>query len=124
MLNLWKVTIRDKPTEGQIRKSNSYPQQGEMIAVCSAKGGIGKTTLTVNLAVALLKKNFSVAVLDGDFQFGDVGLAIDLQTRFTMKEVVEGLETLDEHSLAGYLSKHESGVRVLPAPNGLNLLIW
>ncbi|WML43334.1 AAA family ATPase [Neobacillus sp. PS3-40] len=103
-------------TEEQIGQINTNRRHGEMIAVCSAKGGIGRTILTVNLAVALFKKNFSVAVLDGDFQFGDVSLALDLHTSFTVKEVIEGLETLDEHSILGYLSTHESGVRALPAP--------
>lgn len=91
--------------------------RGELIAICSAKGGIGRTTLTVNLAGALVKKNISVAIFDGDFQFGDVGLAMDLKSAFTIKEVIEGIGSLDEHSLAGYLSRHESGVRVMAAPD-------
>jgi pilus assembly protein CpaE len=92
------------------------PKRGEMIAVCSAKGGIGRTILTVNLAAAVIKKNIAVGILDGDFQFGDVGLAMDLQSSLTIKEVVESIKTLDEHSLTSYLSSHESGVKVLPAP--------
>lgn len=92
------------------------PLRGKLIAVCSAKGGIGRTTLTVNLAVALLKKNFTVGILDGDFQFGDVNLAMDLKFSLTIKDVLEGIGTLDEHSLANYLAVHESGVRVLSAP--------
>jgi pilus assembly protein CpaE len=103
-------------TEKQIGQLNTNYRHGEMIAVCSAKGGIGRTILTVNLAVALSKKNISVAVLDGDFQFGDVGLAMDLHAAFTVKEVIEGIDTLDEHSISEYLTSHESGVRVLPAP--------
>jgi pilus assembly protein CpaE len=96
---------------------NNGPKRGEMIAVCSAKGGVGRTTLSVNLAAAFYKKNISVGVLDGDFQFGDVGLALDLQSSFTIKEVVETIDTLDKHSLLGYLSTHESGIKVLPAPD-------
>lgn len=91
-------------------------RRGELIAVCSAKGGIGRTILTVNLAGALVKKNITVAILDGDYQFGDVGLAMDLKSAFTIKEVIEGINTLDEHSLAGYMSRHESGVKVMAAP--------
>ena len=92
-------------------------KRGEMIAVCSAKGGIGRTILTVNLAVALFKKNISISVLDGDFQFGDVSLAMDLQSTFTVKDVVEEIDRLDEYSLASYLCNHESGVKILPAPD-------
>ncbi|WP_442599132.1 AAA family ATPase [Neobacillus sp. D3-1R] len=102
--------------ELQTGKNNIRPNRGEMIVVCSAKGGIGRTILTVNIAAALYKKNISVGVVDGDFQFGDVSLAMDLQSTFTMKEVIEGIETLDEYSLPGYLCRHESGVKVLPAP--------
>ncbi|MFE8699614.1 CpaE family protein [Cytobacillus sp. FJAT-54145] len=91
-------------------------RRGEMIAVCSAKGGIGRTTLTVNLAVALFKKNISISILDGDFQFGDIGLAMDLQSTFTIKDVVEEIDRLDEFSLASFLCNHESGVKVLQAP--------
>jgi pilus assembly protein CpaE len=96
--------------------NKEIPNRGEMIAVCSAKGGIGRTILTVNLAAAVYKKNIAVSVLDGDFQFGDVGLAMDLQSSITIKDVIETINTLDEHSLPAYLSNHESGVKVLPAP--------
>jgi pilus assembly protein CpaE len=92
-------------------------KRGELIAVCSAKGGVGRTIITVNLAVALCKKNIQIGVVDGDFQFGDIGLAFDLQTTFDMKDVVQEIDNLDEYGLGSYLSRHESGVRVLPAPD-------
>lgn len=100
--------------EGQEFKKG---KRGEMIAVCSAKGGVGRTLLTVNLAVALCKKNIQISVVDGDFQFGDVSLAMDLHATFTIKDVVEEMDRLDEYSLASYLSNHESGVKVLAAPD-------
>ncbi|MDQ1911064.1 P-loop NTPase [Paenibacillus sp. GD4] len=99
------------------QESRSGGKRGEMIAICSAKGGIGRTVLAVNLAVALSKNNhLQVSVLDGDFQFGDVGLAMDLHSAFTMKDVAESLEGLDAFGLSGFLMKHGSGVRVLAAP--------
>jgi pilus assembly protein CpaE len=102
--------------ELQTGSSSVRSSRGEMIVVCSAKGGIGRTILTVNIATALYKKNISVGIVDGDFQFGDVSLALDLHSTFTIKEVIEGIKTLDEYSLPGYLCSHESGVKVLPAP--------
>jgi pilus assembly protein CpaE len=102
--------------EMQTAKQNMIPQPGKLIAVCSAKGGIGRTTLTVNLAIALMKKNFIVGILDGDFQFGDVNLAMDLKFSLTIKDVFEEMDSLDVHSLTEYLAVHESGVRVLSAP--------
>ncbi|MBB6455109.1 pilus assembly protein CpaE [Salirhabdus euzebyi] len=104
-------------TSNQIEQQSYKQKRGEMIAVCSAKGGVGRTLLSVNLAVALFKKNISISILDGDFQFGDVGLAMDLQSTFTIKDVMEEFDSLDEYSLASYLCSHDSGVKVLPAPD-------
>lgn len=92
-------------------------KRGELIVVCSAKGGVGRTIVTVNLAVALCKKNVKIGILDGDFQFGDVSLALDLQSTFNMKDVAQDIDNLDELGVTSYLSRHDSGVRVLPAPN-------
>lgn len=92
-------------------------KRGELIVVCSAKGGVGRTIVTVNLAVALCKKNVKIGILDGDFQFGDVSLALDLQSTFNMKDVAQEIDSLDEHGVMSFLSQHDSGIRVLPAPN-------
>lgn len=91
-------------------------KRGEMIVICSAKGGIGRTVIAVNLAVALSKKNIQISVLDGDLQFGDVGLAMDLHPTFTVKDVIEGIDSMDKFALSSYLIHHSSGVKVLMAP--------
>jgi pilus assembly protein CpaE len=99
-----------------MNEEQSKGKRGEMIVICSAKGGIGRTVLAVNLAVALTKKNIQISVLDGNFQFGDVSLALDLHPTFSIKDVVEEIETMDRFALAGYLIHHGSGVKVLAAP--------
>jgi pilus assembly protein CpaE len=91
-------------------------KRGELIAVCSAKGGIGRTVMAVNLAVALSKNNLQVCIVDGDFQFGDVCLAMDLHPTFTIKDVIESMDMLDQYSIQGFLMRHSSGLRVLGAP--------
>jgi pilus assembly protein CpaE len=97
-------------------EEQSKGKRGEMIVICSAKGGIGRTVLAVNLAVALTKKNIQISVLDGNFQFGDVAIAMDLHPTFSIKDVVEDIETMDRFALAGYLIHHGSGVKVMAAP--------
>ncbi|MEX2415608.1 MAG: AAA family ATPase [Paenibacillaceae bacterium] len=99
-----------------VQGSGVNKKRGEMIAICSAKGGVGKTVLAVNLAVALSKNNIQVNIMDGSYQFGDVCMAMDLYPTFSIKDVVEQLSTLDDFALTGYLVHHSSGVKVLPAP--------
>ena len=89
---------------------------GKTIAVISAKGGVGRTLISVNLAVALNKKNLNVCLVDADSQFGDVSLAMDLQPTFTMKEIVEELGSMDAGSISNYLTSHSSGIKVVPSP--------
>ncbi|RAP73728.1 AAA family ATPase [Paenibacillus montanisoli] len=92
-------------------------KRGEMIAVCSGKGGIGRTVLAANLAVALTKKNIQIGLLDGNFQFGDIALSLDLHPTCTIKDVAEGIADMDRYTFANYLIHHSSGVKVLAAPD-------
>jgi pilus assembly protein CpaE len=94
-----------------------FQQRGELIVVCSGKGGIGRTMLTVNLAIALKMKHPKVSIFDGDFQFGDVNMALDLQANSTIYEFVDMLDQLDDTNLDEYLLEHSSGVNVLSAPD-------
>jgi pilus assembly protein CpaE len=89
--------------------------KGKMIVVSGAKGGIGKTMLSINLAISLYKKGLRVALWDGSFQFGDVDTSMDLHPAFTINDVVESIDTLDPFSLQNLMTKHISGVNVLPA---------
>ncbi|RKQ33256.1 AAA family ATPase [Oceanobacillus halophilus] len=91
-------------------------EKGKIIVVCGAKGGIGKTLTSVNLALALNKKNINVNILDADFQFGDVSLALDIQPAFTMRDIMGELSNIDQASMDTYLTEHSSGVHVLPSP--------
>lgn len=102
-------------------KSQRLPQEetieGKVITVCSTKGGVGKTTISVNLAVACMKKNLKVAVIDLDLQFGDVSLLFDLKPKKTIYEwMKEGYEE-GATSLEGYLTKDETGIEILASPH-------
>jgi pilus assembly protein CpaE len=88
----------------------------EIIVFASAKGGVGKTVLSVNMAVALAQRGFSTCILDGNFQFGDVNLALDLQPKLTISDLVQDLKHMHTDMLSNYLQTHESGLKVLSAP--------
>ena len=98
------------------------PTQGTIITIFGAKGGIGKSTLTTNLAVALAKQGTaSVVVLDLDNGFGDVAGMLDIKPERTLVDLVRDLGKLDRDDLKKYLTVHEaSGLNVVAGPSVLD----
>lgn len=90
--------------------------QGEIAIFISSKGGVGKTVLAVNVAAALTSRGFSTCILDGNFQFGDVNFALDIQPRYTISDIVQKEKVLENFNISDYISKHDSGLKVLSAP--------
>ena len=90
--------------------------EGELICVLGPKGGIGKTLTTANLAVALADAGHSVAAVDLDLQFGDLGLTLGLVPERTSYDLVNAGGTLDASTCADYMTAHSSGAHVLLAP--------
>lgn len=89
---------------------------GRMICVLGLKGGTGKTLVASNLGVALATAGHSVAILDLDLQFGDVGLALGLAPERTLYDLVRSGGSLDAEKLDDFLGRHSSGARVMLAP--------
>jgi pilus assembly protein CpaE len=90
---------------------------GHLVTVFSPKGGVGRTTVAVNVAVAaatVLGKR--VCIVDASLQFGDVGVLFNLspKNKTIADLIVDGVPDLD--SLEGTLVTHSSGVRALLAP--------
>jgi len=84
------------------------------IAVLGGKGGVGTTTVAVNLAVQLAAVAGKRSVLiDLARPLGLVSLLLDLQPRFSIRAAIENLERLDSYLLAGLLTRHKSGLEVL-----------
>lgn len=90
--------------------------QGGLIAVYSPKGGVGTTTIAAYLALSLAAKTkASVGLVDLDLQFGDVGVILDLQSHNSMADLL-GQAVIDQEAIDDVMIKHQSGVRVLTAP--------
>ena len=91
--------------------------RGEIVTVFSPKGGTGKTVLATNLGVYLAtSSNLRVLLVDLDLQFGDAAIMLGLEPERTLSELVLAPGELDAGKLAGYTTRHSSGLAVLPAP--------
>ncbi|MFN8506870.1 MAG: P-loop NTPase [Dehalococcoidia bacterium] len=111
--------LERKEREGMRRRGelDDPIPQGTIITVFGAKGGIGKTTISSNLAVALAgEAHQSVALVDMDTRFGDVAITMDIPVERSIADLARNLDNVDRQSLKEYLVEHESGVHILPAP--------
>jgi pilus assembly protein CpaE len=91
---------------------------GQIVAVFSPKGGVGRTTIAVNMAIAAATElGKSVLIMDASFQFGDVGVLLNLNPKNkSIADLVPELEAGEPESLDTFVINHSAGVRVLLAP--------
>lgn len=91
-------------------------RDGKVITVFSPKGGVGKTTVAVNLAIALGNRGAcKVCVVDLDLAFGDVAITLQVMPEHTIIEAVEAEEHLDFSLLETLMTRHEQ-LSILAAP--------
>ncbi len=90
---------------------------GNVISVYSPKGGVGCTTIAVNLAVAMHSEETPVVVVDSRVQFGDLTFFFNEQTKTDLGDLASRADELDPEFMEEVLLTHSSsGVRILAAP--------
>jgi pilus assembly protein CpaE len=95
----------------------TYTGGGRVFSVFSPKGGVGRTTIACNLAVALKEATDKrVALVDGNFQFGDVGVVMNVQPSKTIVDLLPHIADIDAELVGDVVLRHSSGVDVLLAP--------
>lgn len=97
-------------------------KEGTIIYLLGSKGGVGTTTVSVNLAVSLQGADArkSVALVDMNLLFGDIPLFLGMESPlFDWAEVARNISRLDGTFLMGVLHKHKSGLHVLPSPTSI-----
>ncbi len=104
-------------SERRFGKGEKRPRGSQVIAVAGSIGGVGTTSLAVNLGVALAadEKN-SVALVDLDLSLGDADVYLDTIPDYTLVDVAQNVTRLDFSLLKRSLTKHGSGLFLLPRP--------
>ncbi len=99
-------------TNGVVKKTDSL-----VVAVMGSRGGAGSTTLAINLGCSLAQDPaYNVALIDLDMALGDADVALDLMPDYTLADVALNVDRLDMTFLRRSLSKHATGLSLLPHP--------
>lgn len=91
------------------------PKPVKVIAVSSGKGGVGKTNVSVNLAVALAKQDQEVMLLDADMGMANVDVLLGLNPEYDLSHVISGERKLEEVIVEG-----PAGVKIVPGSSGMS----
>ena len=114
------LEIISRLARGRSESKTTTEQGPRIITVTGAAGGVGSTTLAVNLAAALAAaKDQETILLDLDLLFGSVDACLDITPDHTLVHVLQNFERLDLTLLKRSIPRHDSGLYILPHPEAL-----
>lgn len=103
------------PSEPAFRQAGlSQRKAPHSMAITSGKGGVGKTLVTVNLAIQYAKKGLRVLLIDADLGLANLDVVLGLKPRNNIEDVLDGHLTLDQVAIPG-----PQGITLLPAASGV-----
>lgn len=112
MLRNFNPTTIDKKIRNEAVK---YP---EVISITSGKGGVGKSSLSVNLAILLQQTKKKVLLIDADIHLGNLDLILGMRTQYTITDIVKGIVDVEDAILEG-----PGGIHILPASSAVSDLL-
>jgi flagellar biosynthesis protein FlhG len=101
----------------QIQQQTGNGKAQRVIAISSGKGGVGKTNLTINMAIALRSFGKEVVVFDGDLGLGNVDVMLGLRPMYTTEHLILGQMRFKDILLEG-----PEGIKIIPASSGITEL--
>ncbi|MFN2581870.1 MAG: response regulator [Candidatus Dormibacteria bacterium] len=117
-----EVEVATGDTNGAAPAAAEPPPSGRLFTVIAGKGGLGKTVIATNLAVALAQpEQERVALVDLSLQFGDVAALLDVKAQRTIADLAAHDAVADREVVQDVLARTPTGLNVLPAPSSPEL---
>jgi pilus assembly protein CpaE len=107
------ATVYQRTAEFCAVQPEAPKRRGRVISVFSSKGGTGTTFIATNVAAALRKPT---VLVDLNLQAGDLGLFLGVEPKFSIADLVENRERVDDSLLRSYLTPHSETLALLAAP--------
>lgn len=112
------TSISQSGVPGGIPMGNAAVSYGKIILVYSPKGGTGSTTVAINLGMTLQTEETPVALIDGNLEFGDLAVFLNLQGKLNVVDLASRAEELDPEIVEEVMiDHHNSGVKILACPS-------
>jgi len=113
-----KVQITAESVE---RAKDQYPLR--TYALFSPRGGVGCSTIAINLAYALYEEtNARILLVEGKLMFGHLGVMLNIRTRNSIADLIPHASNLDEQLINDVVTHHRSGIFVLLAPTDVQIV--
>ncbi len=111
------VSAIERIGQHKFGRGDSRARGSSVIAICGSTGGVGSTSLAVNLGCTLARKpGVSVALIDLDLAVGDADVFLDTIPDYTLVDVAQNISRLDFALLKRSLTRHSTGLYLLPRP--------
>jgi pilus assembly protein CpaE len=115
---LHRIAATSAPSQRKAVKTTSHRRAA---VFAGTDGGIGATTLAVNIGCILAQDpNLNVVLIDLDLSLGDAHVLLDLSPRCTLTQLIENIDALDQSYLKRAVARHSSGLHVVPHPDRLS----
>jgi len=112
------IRLNNHAPSGVLEKDDGYDSHHiKVISITSGKGGVGKTSITANLAEAFQRLKKRVLILDADLGLANMDIMLGLNPKYTISHVLKGEKTLDEVIITA-----PGGFKLLPAASGIQEL--
>ncbi len=103
------------PAPQPLPERSGFQTATRVITVTSGKGGVGKTNLTANLAIALARLGKKVMILDADLGLANIDILLNIRPAWNISHLLNGSKTLEEIVVEG-----PEGIRIVPASSGVS----